>query len=82
MMEKVLQNGPNPASLSLFSFFLHDKYRTNTVNDKSVDGVLGTRIWGGRMVGTDKSTEPWRHPNGNIVYRRWMLRYTCHIKGD
>ena len=29
-------------------------------NDKSVDGVLGTQTRGGRMVGTDKSTELWR----------------------
>ena len=28
-----------------------------TINDKSVDGVLGTWTPGGRMVGTDKSTE-------------------------
>ena len=26
-------------------------------NDKSVDGVLGTRTWGGRMVGADEFTE-------------------------
>ena len=31
-------------------------------NDKSVDGVLGTQTGGGRMVGTDESTELWRHP--------------------
>ena len=24
------------------SFFLHDKYSINTINEKSVDGVLGT----------------------------------------
>ena len=29
-------------------------------NDKSVDGVLGTQTRGGRMVGTDESTELWR----------------------
>ena len=40
-----------------FSFFSHDKYSTNTINDKSVDGVLGTWIWGSRMVGADKSTK-------------------------
>ena len=33
------------------------------INDKSIDGVLGTQTWGGRrMVGTDESTELWRHP--------------------
>ena len=34
--------GPNPASLSLFLFFSHNKYSTNTINEKSLDGVLGT----------------------------------------
>ena len=46
-----LKNGPNPASFCFISFFSHGKYSTN---DKSVDGVLGTRTWGGKMVGTDK----------------------------
>ena len=32
------------------------------INDKSVDGVLGTRTRDSRMVGADKSTELWRHP--------------------
>ena len=41
-------------------FFSHDKYSTNTINDKSIDGVVGTRTWGGRMVGTDESTELWQ----------------------
>ena len=41
-----------------FSSFSHDKYSTNlTINDKSVDGMLGTRTRGGRMVGADESTE-------------------------
>ena len=34
---------------------------TNTAqidyNDKSVDGVHGTRTWAGRMVGADESTD-------------------------
>ena len=29
--------------LFLFSFFSHDKYSTNTINEKSVDGMLGTQ---------------------------------------
>ena len=49
--------------MGLFSFFPHDKYSTNlTIKYKSVDGVLGTRTWGGRMVAADESTELWRHP--------------------
>ena len=33
-----------------------------TLNDKTVDGVLGTRTRGRRMEGADESTELWRHP--------------------
>ena len=39
------KNGPNPASICLFSFFSHDIYSTNTINEKSVDGILGPRTW-------------------------------------
>ena len=47
-------NRPQDAKLGLFfclfSFFSHEKYSKNwTVNDKSVDGVLGTRTRSGRM---------------------------------
>ena len=53
-----------------FHSFSHDKYSTNlTVNDKSVDGVLGTRTRGGSMVGADASTELWRHPFSFILIR-------------
>ena len=50
---------------SLFSFFSQrkDKYSTNfTINDKSIDRVLGNRTRGGMMEDADKSTELWRHP--------------------
>ena len=58
----IFLNGPNPAYFCLFWFFLNDKCSTNTINDKSIEGVLGTRTWGGRMVGADKCTELWRYP--------------------
>ena len=46
----------------LFLFFSHDKYSTNlTINDKSIYGLLGTRTRAGGMVGTNESTELWRH---------------------
>ena len=48
------KNGPISASFCLFSSFPH---YTILQIDESVDGVLGTRIWGGRMEGTDESTE-------------------------
>ena len=46
------------------SFSQHkDKYSTNvTINDKSIDGVLGSRTQGGMMEGADEYTELWRHP--------------------
>ena len=44
------------ASTILNNFFSHDKYSTNTINEKSKDGVLGTLTRGGRMVGADEST--------------------------
>ena len=51
----------------LFSFFSHDKYSTNTINDKSIDGVLGTRTWGSVMVGADESTELWRQSQTKLL---------------
>ena len=50
--------------LFLFLFFSHDKYSTNlTINFKSVEGLPGTQTLGGRMIGTDESTEIWQHPH-------------------
>ena len=64
------RNEPNMASFCLLSFFSHDKYSTNTINDKSVDGLLGTRTQCGRMVGANESTELWRHPFCYLVMER------------
>ena len=51
-MALLFLNTPNPASFCLFSVSSRNKYSTNlTINDKSIDGVLGTQTWGGRMVG-------------------------------
>ena len=58
------KHGLNPASFCLFSFFSQDKYSTKlTINDESIDGVLGTRTRGrgSRMVGADKLIERWWH---------------------
>ena len=62
-----LKIGQNPASFCIFSFFSHDTYCRNIINDKSVDGVLGTQTRGGRMVGADESTELWRHPSFKVT---------------
>ena len=41
-----------------------DKYCTNfTLNDKSIDGLLGSRTQGSMMEGADESTELWWHHN-------------------
>ena len=48
----------NRAKMFIF-FYLNDKYSRKWY---SIDGVLGTRTRGGRMVGPDESTEQWRHP--------------------
>ena len=66
MLKLYFFNGLYPPSFCLFSFFSHDKYSTNTINDKSVEGVLGAQTQGGRMVGADESTELWRHPFAKI----------------
>ena len=68
-MRCFFKNGPNPTSF-LISFFSHDKYSTNAINDIRVDGVLGTQTQGGRMVGTDKSTELWWHPIILLIVNR------------
>ena len=41
---KYVFNGPNQASFCLYSSFsqYNDKYTTNTINENSVEGVLGT----------------------------------------
>ena len=56
-----VKNGPNPASFCLFFvLFSHckDKYSTNlTINDKCIDGVLGSQTRGGRIVSAEESTE-------------------------
>ena len=59
----VFLNGPNSASFSLFLFFSHDKCSTNlTINDKSIDAMLGTRTRGGKMVSAYESNELQRPP--------------------
>ena len=59
----LLKKCAKPGLFLFISFFSHDKYsKKMTMNDKSTDGELGTRTRGGRMVGTDESTELWQHP--------------------
>ena len=54
------KNGPIPASFVYFHYFL------DTISiiqiEKSIDGVLGIRTQGRRMVGADETTELWQPP--------------------
>ena len=63
----MLNMGQTRPLFDLFSFFSHNKYSTNTINDKSIDGVLGTQTGSSRMVGADESTELWWHPLPNAA---------------
>ena len=54
----------------LFLFISLDKNSTNlNINNKSVDGVLGTQTWGSRMVGARESIELWWPPTHFISYQ-------------
>ena len=78
MRRFIFFNGPNPASfLFIFVLFSHrtDKYSTSlTINEKSLDGMLGSRTRGSRMEGADESTELWRHP-----MRRFIVSFSGAI---
>ena len=64
--KNILKNGPIPASFCLFSSFQNFIILNNI--DISIDGVLGIRTQGGRMVCADESTELQRHPpKGTIL---------------
>ena len=70
------------ASFCLFSFFSRDECSTNlNINDESIDGVLGTWTRGSRMVGTDKSTELWRHPSLLVFlsFPSFLSVYFCPV---
>ena len=41
---------------------------------KSINGVCGTRSWGGRMEGADESTELWWHPKREELLNAWLLQ--------
>ena len=51
------KNGPIPASFVYFRSFL---VTISLQIEKSIDGVLGIRTRGRRMVGADETTELWR----------------------
>ena len=57
-----VKNEPYPASFWFIFVLFHNKRTNFTINDKSIDGVLGSQTRGGMMEGADESTELWRHP--------------------
>ena len=68
------------ASFCLFSFFSHDKYSTNIINEKRVDGVLGTPTQDGMRVGADESTELWWHPpTKKVVWHLHLFVFSIFI---
>ena len=44
--------------------------------------MLGTRTWGGMMVGADESTELWRHPNilNSLSCRTYLRESEDHAR--
>ena len=54
-------------TLPLFVYFRSFRIPYLTLNDISINGVIGIRTWDGMMVCTDESTDLWRHPMGVIV---------------
>ena len=73
---RIVKKWAKPGLFLFILFFSLDKYSTNLIiNDKSLDGVLGTRTRGGRMVGADESTELWRQP---LVYCLHFAAATKH----
>ena len=64
-------NVSNPAYFCLFSFFPHEKYSKNTINDKSIDGVLWTQTRGSRMESADESTVAMAAPKIKFTFEFW-----------
>ena len=54
---------PKPGLFLFIFVFSHDKHSANlTINEKQIDGVLGTQTWDVSMVSANKPTELWRQP--------------------
>ena len=53
-------------SRPLFVYFRSFHVTIQTQIEKSIDGVLGIRTRGRRMVGADETTELWRPPTNSV----------------
>ena len=73
----LLKNGPIPASFCFIFvlFLLQFQYKI----EKSVDGVLGIRTWGRRMVGTDETMELWRLPTLYVLFLGLFSEYLAFL---
>ena len=61
-------------SRPLFVYFLSFLVTISIQIEKSIDGVLGIRIQGHRMVGGDETTELWRPPHcGKLLLAIFQL---------
>ena len=56
-------------SWPLFVYFRSSLITISIQIEKSIDGVLGIRTRGRRLVGTDKTTELWRPPCIKVCFR-------------
>ena len=73
-------------SRPLFVYFRHFLI-TITIIEKSIEGVLGIRTRGRRMVGTDETTELWRPPPLTLLlphskHSDWMLEGRAPVLRD
>ena len=70
------KNGPIPASFVYFRSFL---VTISIQTEKSIDGVLGIRTRGRRMVGADETTELWRPPKASSWF---MMNASWNHRGS
>ena len=59
-------------SRPLFVYFRSFLITISIQIEKSIDGVLGIRTWGRRMVGADETTELWRPPQVVDVIKQFL----------
>ena len=69
--KKMVQSRP------LFVYFRSFLVTISIQIEKSIDGVLGIRTRGCRMVGADKTTELWRPHNLDILW--WFILYWAKV---
>ena len=67
-------------SQPLFVYFRSFLITISIQIEKSVDGVLGIRAQGQRMVGADKTMELWRPPFDQILMYYLEYHKSLHVK--